>query len=425
MSLPTPPPAAGPAGTAAVRDAVPRTADGGRYGRPLTAGAAPLFPAGAPDGPAPRAPAGAVPRTRRHAVPAVPGVLSAQDVRATGESIAAVQEPSGAIGWPDGHIDAWNHTECAMALSACGLRAPARLAYEWLRVSQRADGSWPKQTAPGGLITDAASDSNQVAYVAVGVWHEFLVTGDAGFARAMWPAVRRAIGFVLELRRPRGEIAWERTDAGLPASYALLTGCSSIYQSLRCAVRLAELVAEPQPDWELAASQLRHVVAHHPEAFADKSRFSMDWYYPVLAGPVRGPGAVARLDAGWREFVVPGRGVRCVSDEPWVTGAETCELVMALDAAGDTRRALALFADVQHLRDPSGAYWTGWQFANAAHFPAERSSWTAAAIILAADALSRATGGSGLFREAEQTARMRLSGVPTPPSCEHCAAACS
>jgi hypothetical protein len=88
-----------------------------------------------------------------------------------------------------------------------------------------------------------------------------------------------------------------------------------------------------------------------------------------------------------------------VSDEPWVTGAETAELAMALDATGNTDRALALLADVQHLRYQDGSYWTGWQFANGAHYPAERSAWTAAAMILAADALSGTTGGSGLFRE--------------------------
>jgi len=355
-------------------------------------------------GPAPRAPATGAPATlpmpRPPAVPAVPGVLTAADVLATGNSIAAVQEPSGAIGWPDGHIDAWNHVECAMALSACGLREPARRAYEWLRASQRADGSWPKKTAAGGLVTDPAAESNQVAYVAVGVWHELLVTRDAAFAARMWPSVLGAIGYVLALQAPRGEIAWERRADGSPAGYALLAGCSSIYQSLRCAVALAEFVGQPQPDWELAAGQLGHVVASHPEAFADKSRFSMDWYYPVLAGPVRGRGAAARLTAGWAGFVVPGLGVRCVGDQPWVTGAETCELVLALDAIGDRRRAVELFGDVQHLRDAGGGYWTGWQFANRAHFPAEHSSWTAAAMILAADALAGATGGAGLFRTA-------------------------
>jgi hypothetical protein len=352
-------------------------------------------------GPALRAPAAGEPATpslaRTPWVPAVPGVLTAADILATGNSIAAVQEPSGAIGWPDGHVDAWNHVECAMALSACGLREPARRAYEWLRASQRADGSWPKKTAAGGVVTDPAAESNQVAYVAVGVWHELLVTRDAAFAARMWPSVLGAIGYVLALQTPRGEIAWERRADGSPARYALLAGCSSIYQSLRCAAALAEFVGQPQPEWELAAGQVGHVVASHPEAFADKSRFSMDWYYPVLAGAVRGPGAAARLAAGWGGFVVPGLGVRCVSDQPWVTGAETCELVLALDAIGDRRRAVELFGDVQHLRDAGGGYWTGWQFVNQAHFPAERSSWTAAAMILAADALAGATGGAGLF----------------------------
>src|SRR5215472_3243407 len=316
-------------------------------------------------GPAPPAPA-----TAGHAthppppVPAVPGVLTAADVLATGESIVAVQEPSGAVGWPDGHTDAWNHVECAMALSACGLRGPARRAYDWLRASQRADGSWPKKTAPDGAITDPAAESNQVAYVAVGVWHELLVTRDVAFAARMWPTVRSAIGYVLALQTPRGEIAWERAAGGRPARYALLTGCSSIYQSLRCAVALAEFVGQPQPDWELAAGQLGHVVASHPEAFADKAEFSMDWYYPVLAGPVRGADATARLVAGWADFVVPGLGVRCVRDQPWVTGAETCELALALDAIGDRERAQELFAGIQHLPDPTGATWTGLKSTN-------------------------------------------------------------
>ena len=57
-------------------------------------------------------------------VPEVAGVLTADQILATGQSIAAVQQRDGAIGWPDGHVDAWNHVECAMALSACGLLIP-------------------------------------------------------------------------------------------------------------------------------------------------------------------------------------------------------------------------------------------------------------------------------------------------------------
>ena len=332
-------------------------------------------------------------------LPSVPGILTADQILATGHSIAAEQQPDGAIGWPDGHVDAWNHVECAMALSVCGLRAAARRGYEWLRAAQRPDGSWPKR-AEGGAVIDDAVESNHAAYPAVGVWHELQVTRDDAFAQRMWPVVRRGIEFAMGLQQPRGEIIWQRGADGSPAAYALLTGSSSMHQSLRCAIALAEYVGEPQPDWEFALGQLGHAVACHPEAFADKSRFSMDWYYPVLGGPLRGDTARERLEAGWDAFVVPGLGIRCVSDEPWVTGAETCELALALDAIGDQSRALDLFDQIQHLREADGGYWTGWQFANQTHFPNEQSSWTAAAIILAADALSGASGGSGIFADA-------------------------
>jgi len=331
-------------------------------------------------------------------VPEVAGILTAGQVLATGQSIAAVQQRDGAIGWPDGHVDAWNHVECVMALSVCGLHEAARRGYEWLRAAQYADGSWRKRWA-GGSVTDQTAESNHAAYPAVGVWHEVQLSRDDAFAARLWPVVQAGIEFALALQAPRGEIIWRRLADGAPDDYALLAGCSSMYQSLRCATALADYVAEPQPDWELAADQLAHAVACHPEAFADKSTFSMDWYYPVLGGPVRGSAARQRLASGWEAFVVPGLGVRCVSDQPWVTGAETCELAMSLDTIGDRSRALEQFEQIQHLRDQGGAYWTGWQFANQAHFPREQSSWTSAAVILAADALSGATGGSGIFAD--------------------------
>ena len=338
------------------------------------------------------------------------------DILQTARSIAAAQRPDGALPWPDGHVDPWDHVECAMALSACGLVAPARLAYSWLRDTQRADGSWPRTTGgPGaaapGTVTDQAAESHHAAYVAVGTWHEYLVTGDRKFTERMWPTVRAAIGWVLDLQAPRGEVAWERDAAGEPGEFALLSGCSSILQGLRCAISLAEMAGEPQPDWELAAVQLGHALASHPEAFADKGTFSMDWYYPVLGGALRGGAAAERIAHGWDTFVVPGLGVRCVSDQPWVTVAETCELAISLDACGQRERAREVLATTGRLRHEDGSYWTGWQYVNENHFPAERSSWTSAAVVLAADALDGFSGGAAIFREIPApTAR------PTPPA---------
>jgi hypothetical protein len=342
-------------------------------------------------------------RSKAITVPAVPEILTADNLIASAWSIARQQEPSGAIPWfaptegMPGHVDVWNHVEAAMALTVAGLTGPARRAYEWVRTGQREDGSWPAKWVLGE-VTESGGESNHAAYVAVGVWHELLITGDTAFVERMWPAVRAAIDFVLGLQTARGEIIWIRRENGTLGDHALLTGCSSIYQSLRCAVALAEHLGDPQPDWELAADQLGHVVACHPEAFADKARYSMDWYYPVLGGPVRGPAAALRLAGDWDTFVVPGLGCRCVSDQPWVTGAETCELVMALHAVGDPR-APELFRTMQYLRHEDGSYWTGYQFANDRHFPGDRSTYTAASVILAADVLVGATPAASIFTE--------------------------
>jgi hypothetical protein len=344
--------------------------------------------------------------------PALDGILSADDVLATASSIEAAQEPSGAIPWfPGGHVDPWDHVECAMALSAAGRLAAAGRAYEWLARSQRADGSWPAKIVAGAVV-DAAAETNQCAYVAVGVWHHLLITGDDRFAWRMWPTVHRAIEFVLTQQTARGEIGWVVGADGGRVTDALLTGSSSTYQALRCALALADWVGETQPDWELDAGRLAHVVAEHPEAFLDKQRYSMDWYYPVLGSAVRGDAAHERLDVEWDRFVVDGLGARCVSDQPWVTGAETCELVLTLDTIGREEQARELFGMMQHLREADGSYWTGWQFAERINWPDEHSTWTAAAVILAADALSRTTPGSGIFRAATLPAGVDL--IPDP-----------
>ena len=156
----------------------------------------------------------------------------------------------------------------------------------------------------------------------------------------------------------------------------------SIYQALRCGIALAELVGEPQPEWELAVGLLEHAIMSHREMFLDKGRYSMDWYYPVLGGAIRGPAAAELLAERWDEFVIAGYGARCVSDRPWVTGAETAELAIALITIGDFERARSLLADIQCLRESDDSYWTGLVVDDGLFWPVEASSWTSAAIVL-------------------------------------------
>ncbi|SHG53768.1 hypothetical protein SAMN05443575_2199 [Jatrophihabitans endophyticus] len=335
-------------------------------------------------------------------LPHLPGVLAASEVAATVAHIADEQRGDGLVPWFTGHhADPWDHVEAAMALTVGGLLDEARAAYAWSAEQQRADGSWPMEIRDetSGVDDDtAAGDANQAGYLAVGVWHHWLVTRDERFVRAMWPSVRSAVGFAVGLQQAAGAIAWARDVHGAPADDALLTGSACLVLSLRCAVALADLVGDPRPDWELAVARLAHAVAAHPDAFADRSRFSMDWYYPVLGGAVRGRAAHELLAARWDEFVVAGRGVRCVADRPWVTAAETSELVLTLDAVGEHGRAAALLRDVQFLRTDTGGYWTGWVFPEDTVWPRQQTTWTAGAVVLAADALAGTTAGSGVLR---------------------------
>jgi len=341
-------------------------------------------------------------------LPYVEGLLSAQQVADTAAAIAAMQEPWGAVPWTVGeHVDIWNHVEAAMAMLVGGQVEAAEAAYAWIPTMQRADGSWPMKIVDG-KPEDERGEVNMSAYFAVGLWHHWLVRRDIGFVQRYWPSVRTGLDFVVSLQDPFGGIRWTPVD-----DFCLLTGNSSIYHSLRAGVALADLMDDPQPEWELVGGRLGHALRAHRDLFADKSTYSMDWYYPVLGGAVRGPEAAALIATRWDDFVVPGLGIHCVDSNPWVTGAETCELAMALDAIGDTARAKQLVLDVQHLRTDDGRYWTGWVYDDPrrpapadeprnVHWPVEHTTYTAAAVILAVDALGEtyghATPGSGIMR---------------------------
>ena len=329
----------------------------------------------------------------------VPGVLSDQEIRHTGNSLAALQKRSGQIPWfEEGHCDPWNHVEAAMALTVTGHLDEARRAYEWLRDQQLGDGSWFNYYL-GERAKDARLDTNVCAYMATGVYHYLLATGDVDFVATMWPSVERTIEFVLRWQVADGTIRWSLDSLGRPESYSLLTGSSSIFHSLRCAVALAERLDMQRPSWELAAGRLGHAVAHHPGAFAPKNEFAMDWYYPIFCGALAGAAGEKRIRGGWERHVMDDYGVRCVSTSDWVTAAETAECVLALDALGLTGQALDLFACTSRHRRDDGTYWTGLAYPDRVTFPHdETTSYTSAAIILAADALTSSSNASGLFR---------------------------
>jgi len=335
----------------------------------------------------------------------------------TGDFIAGHQLTNGQIPWFRGHFaDPWDHVEAGMALGVLGRREESRAAMRWLASTQAPDGSWPMQTT-GERVTEATVDTNQCGYVAVALWHDHLLTGEVDHLARHWPVLERAVDLVVGAQLPTGAISWGRAPTGEWWPQGLLTGSSCLVLSLGCALEIATRLGHDRPAWRRARARLAATVREArlgDGVFIDKPTHSMDWFYPVLGGALTGDAANRHIDGRWAEFIAPGYGIRCVSDRPWATPAESSELAITLDLIGRRDDALALLDDVAVHRDDDGGYWTGYVWPDRAVWPVEKTTWTAAAVILANDAVHGLTPAAGLFRDvarATHTAAVARAGT--------------
>ena len=293
-----------------------------------------------------------------------------------------------------------------MGLTVGGYFSCARNAYRWLATHQLPDGSW-YAAYHRGTPTDRTRDTNFCAYIAVGAYHYYMSTGDLGFLADIWPTVRSAIDFVVGHQAPGGEIYWAVSPEDNVDKMALLTGSSAVFMSLKCALAIAALLKPDQlagsknriHHWRTAAERLGRAIRRHPHRFnRTKSRFSMDWFYPILAGVVTGPAAIDRINRFWQTFVIEGEGVRCVSDKPWITVAESAELILALEAMGNRAQAQVVFGWILARRFADGTFWCGYNVPELEVWPPECMTWTNAVMLLAADSLYNLTPAGQLFR---------------------------
>jgi hypothetical protein len=184
------------------------------------------------------------------------------DIQRVAGLISNTQHQSGEIPWCEGEkTDPWDHIEAAMGLGIGGYIEEARRAYQWLAQMQLDDGSWYAAYV-NGIPVDKTRDTNFSAYIAVGVFQYYLITGDTHFLKEMWPSVRSAITFVLNLQGPVGEIFWAVCPEGKIDATALLTGSCSVYMSIKCATAIAKVLNITVPEWEAALIRLRHALVN-------------------------------------------------------------------------------------------------------------------------------------------------------------------
>jgi hypothetical protein len=316
--------------------------------------------------------------------------------------ILDIQASDGSITWEkEAKLDPWDHVESAMALTVAGEIEAANKAYEWMQSNQEEVGGWFSEYK-SGVPSKRRIETNFAAYICVGIWHFYLITKDKDFLEEYFPVLDRAMQFVTSLQTQHGDILWALDEEGSRLDDSLVTGSSSIYKSLECFYAIKRLLNKDLGNLKDQMRSLKKAINEKPERFdrgwKSKDRYSMDWYYPILTGVISGEEAKERYKKREQEFIVEGLGCKCVVEEPWVTIAESSELVMALACVGQIDRAKEIFSWLHQWKDSEdNLYWTGYVYTDKAFWPIEKPTWTAAAVLLAADTLYKFTDASDLF----------------------------
>ena len=318
------------------------------------------------------------------------------------EYILKVQNQDGSIPWEENKkLDPWDHIEAAMGLSVAGKKEEAESAFLWLKENQLSDGSWYSEYLMSSPVTKR-KETNFSAYIATGLWHYYLIFEDKNFLKFMLPTITKSVNFVTSMQTEQGDIYWASEEDKEILDDSLITGSSSIYKSLECASAIFNLLGESSLQADISKKNLKNSILNSPERYdrnwESKSRYSMDWYYPILCGIYDDKKSIKDIETKWSKFIVDGMGCKCVEEEPWVTVAESSELVLALVKIGLREEALKIFNSLHQWRDTQdGLYWTGYVYKDKKFWPVEKPTWTAGAVLLAADAPYEFTPGSELF----------------------------
>ena len=312
--------------------------------------------------------------------------------------ILSLQRESGDIPWhTDGKTDPWDLVETIMGLNIGKKFDASYRAFEWLKNIQNPDGSWYSSYISGNP-KDRTCETHMAAYISVGLFHTWLMNKDTAFLERMWPTMEKGINYAISLQTKGGEIYWAKSPEGKIDPMSLLSGASSIFMSLKCALTIASILGRREISWEISFDRLGKSIRENIHNYnISKSRFSMYWFYPVLSGALTGEKAERRIEKLWNKYVIEGQGARCVSDQPWVTIAETSELVLALYAMGQIEKANIVFSWIQGRIYEDNTYWCGYTYPDMVIWPEEKISWTNAVVLLAADALYALTPASGIF----------------------------
>ena len=317
------------------------------------------------------------------------------------KSIKKIQLKSGAIpSNKDNSHDPWDHIESIMGLNFLKDKESADLAFDWLKNNQNADGSWYSKYLDEKPI-ELNKPTHYSPYISVAALHHYKIFSDKKKLSELWKTISLALDFSINLQNPNGTIPWSVDKNNKIEEDFLITGSSSILKSIECAIKISRILEEGDNNsWIRAYKSLAMAIKNPKGLFdvtMDRSRFSMDWYYPIISGALSSEEKDFYIKKILKDFYVDGLGIKCVREEPWVTVAETSEFIITLVISNRLEEARKIFSEAMNITDENDVPYMGWQYEQNIFWPEEKPSWTSAALILAADSIYNFSSGSDIL----------------------------
>ena len=290
--------------------------------------------------------------------------------------IISNQSSSGAIFWDEkGKCDPWDHCECLIALAIYEEWEHFWRGVNWFFTNLNEDGliyAEFQNEKPSKLHYE----SHHAPYIIMPLIQASLIDKEQNYKKILTNEQLLKLENIFEVlddfKDEDGYFYWAKDSNGY-SDNSLITASMSIFLSL-----VAKDKSFPKFNIEMWQEKFNR-------DGVDRSRFSMDFYYPFLAGIKNNKKEFLDL---LDNYYVKGLGVKCVAEEPWVTVAESSECVISALIHDNENIAKQIFNDIQQFQNKDGIFPTGYQYKMEIFWPEEDSTWTNAAVIIAAHALS-------------------------------------
>ena len=281
------------------------------------------------------------------------------------------QLEDGSILWDQrGKCDPWDHCECLIALAIYEEWDAFDKGVDWFFNNINKDGLISPEFKNQQSVYNHF-ESHHAPYIVLPLMQAMLIKDEESFPKEYSPQINNIFDQLENFKDDDGYYYWAKDKKGL-SDNSLITATMSI---------LLSLTARHERSFSIDTSKWDQKFDRDG---TDRSRFSMDFYYPYLA---RVKNNKQEFDKHLEEFYVKGLGVKCVKEEPWVTIAESSECVLAALVNGNVTSAENIFNDILQFQDSAGIFPTGYQYDLKIFWPEEKSTWTNAAVIIAGHAL--------------------------------------